>query len=152
MTNSRTRLSITCILARFNSSINITTGVNIARTPVRLNSWKKDIGPRDVYLLTVARDDVTGDGNADGGDARSSMSGGGRARSSWRQIRRDIASPDLDGRRPVVEVRSSRAKSISQKPYSSLPVHNRMDEGFGDLLSQTPVHADDRDVETTAAT
>ena len=28
-------------------------------------------------------------------------------------------SPYLDGRQPVVEVRSSRAKSASQKPYSS---------------------------------
>jgi hypothetical protein len=32
-----------------------------------------------------------------------------------------------------------------------LPVQDRKDEGSGDLLPQTPVHADDRDGETTVA-
>jgi hypothetical protein len=48
----------------------------------------------------------------------SSMSGG-RARSSWQRIRRDVAPSDLDGKRLVVKIRSSHAKSASQKPYSS---------------------------------
>jgi hypothetical protein len=49
------------------------------------------------------------------------MSGGGRDRSSWWRICKDVAPPDLDGRRPVVKVGSSRAESVSQKPYSSSP-------------------------------
>jgi hypothetical protein len=32
-----------------------------------------------------------------------------------------------------------------------LPVQDRKYEGYGDLLSQTPVHADNRDGETTVA-
>ena len=62
--------------------MNTRPSVNIARTLVRVNNINQDIGSRGVYLLTVAGDDVTGDGDAGGGGARSSMSGGGRARSS----------------------------------------------------------------------
>jgi hypothetical protein len=40
---------------------------------------------------------------------------------SWRRIHRDVAPPDLDERRPIVEVGSSRATSASQEPYSSSP-------------------------------
>jgi hypothetical protein len=50
-----------------------------------------------------------------------SMSDVRRAQSSWRRIRRDIAPPDLDGRRPIVKIRSSRTKSNSQKPYLPSP-------------------------------
>ena len=71
----------------------MTTGVSIARTPNRLNSMNEDIRTRGLYLPTVAV--VVGD--ADGGDdgtrstskslmlkssSKSSMRGGGRARSS----------------------------------------------------------------------
>ena len=83
------------ILVRSNNilhSINMTTGVSIARTPNRLNSMNEDIRTRGLYLPTVAV--VVGD--ADGGDrtrstskslmlkssSKSSMRGGGRARSS----------------------------------------------------------------------
>ena len=86
-------------------------------------------------FLTVAGDDVAGDGDADGdaasGDgARSSMSGGGRSRSSWRRIRRDVAPPDLDGRRLVMKIGSSRAKSAYQKPYSSSSGAGLQGQGF----------------------
>jgi hypothetical protein len=68
-----------------------------------------------VYLSFARKDGVAGDGDVEGdvvggGDAKSSMSGGGRARSSRQRIRWDIASPVLDGRRPVMEVCSSHAK------------------------------------------
>ena len=62
--------------------MNTRTSVNIARTLVRLNNINRDIGSRGMYLLTVAGDDVIGDGHAGGGGAWSSLSGGGRARSS----------------------------------------------------------------------
>jgi hypothetical protein len=82
------------------------------------------IRSRELYLPTVAV--VFGD--ADGGDdgtrsmsnssmlkslSKSSMRGGGRARRSVRRIRWNVEPPDLDGRRPVVKVGSSRADSAS---------------------------------------
>jgi hypothetical protein len=97
-----------------------------------LNNMNDKIRSQKLYMSTVAV--VVGD--ADGGDDRmrsmlkslmskssskSSMRGGGRARRSWRRIRRDVAPPDLDGRRPVVKVGSSRADSVSQKTYSHSP-------------------------------
>jgi hypothetical protein len=65
----RTSVNIACILATV------------------LNSMNGAIGSRGVYLSTAEEDDVAGDGDADGdaiagGGARSSMSGGGRDRSS----------------------------------------------------------------------
>jgi hypothetical protein len=99
------------------------------------------IRSRELYLPTVAV--VVGD--ADGGDdgtrsmskssmlkssSKSSMRGGGRARRSWRRIRRDVAPPDLDGRLPVVKVGSSRVDSASQKPYSSSPGAGSQRQGF----------------------
>jgi hypothetical protein len=71
--------------------------------------------------------------------------------------RDDVAGSDDDvpmqssEKRAVVEVDSSRAKSASQNLIRPLPVQDHKDEGFGDLLSRTPVHADDRDGETTEA-
>jgi hypothetical protein len=59
--------------------------------------------------------------------------------------------PDLDGRRSVVNVGSSRAKSASQKPYSSSPSTDRKDEGSGDLLTRSLVHASDQTGEAMAA-
>jgi hypothetical protein len=82
-----------------------------------LDSMNDKIRSRGLYLPTVAV--VVGD--ADGGDdgtrstSKSSMRGGGIARRSWRRIRRDVAPPDLDGRWPVVKVRSSRMDSAFQK-------------------------------------
>jgi hypothetical protein len=68
-------------------SMNIITGVSIARTPHRLNSTNDDIRTQGIYLLNV--DVVAGGEDADGDEAgddgvrsRSSMSGRGRARSS----------------------------------------------------------------------
>jgi hypothetical protein len=51
------------------------------------NSMNEDIISRGVYHSTVEGDDIAGDGDADGdaagdGSARSSMSGGGRDRST----------------------------------------------------------------------
>ena len=37
------------------------------------------------------------------------------------------------------------ARSASQKPYSPSPVQDHKDEGSGDLLSRSPVHAVARD-------
>jgi hypothetical protein len=62
--------------------------VIIARTlAIISNSMNKDIGSRGVYLSSVEVDNIVSDGDADGdaaaaGGARSSMSGGGRDRSS----------------------------------------------------------------------
>ena len=85
--NKRTSVSIARTLAIRLNSLNLNTGVSIACTPVRLNITNRDIGSRGVHLSTAEEDDVAGDGDADGdaagGDgARSSMSSGGRARSS----------------------------------------------------------------------
>ena len=137
--------------------MNKRTSVSIARTlAIRLNSTRRDIGSRDVYLSTVAGDDVVGDGDADGdaasGDgARSSMSGRGRARSSWRWIRRGVASPDLDGRQPAVEVGSSRTESVSQKPYLSSPGAGLQGRGFRRPTLPNVDARRHRDGETTAA-
>ena len=55
-----------------------------------------------MYLLFTEENSVAGEddaeGDATGGGTKSSMSGEGRARSSWRRIRRDVAPPDLDER------------------------------------------------------
>jgi hypothetical protein len=104
-----------------------------------LNSMNDKIRSRELYLPTIAV--VIGD--ADGGDdgtksmslmlkssSKSSMRGGGRARRSWRRIRRDVAPPDLDGRRPVVKVRSSHTDSASRKPYSPSPGAGSQRPGF----------------------
>jgi hypothetical protein len=152
-----TRIRIARILAWFNS-INKRTSVSLTRTlAIRLNSMNRDIGSRDVYLLIVAGDDVTGDGDADGdaasGDgARSSMSSGGRSRSSWRWIRRDVAPPDLDGRRPVIKTGSSRAKSASQKPYSSSSGVGLQGRGFRRPALRIAGAVDGQNGETTTAT
>jgi hypothetical protein len=65
----------------------MTTSVSIACTPHRLNSTNDDIRTQGIYLLNI--DVVAGGENAygdkasdDGARLRSSMSGGGRARSS----------------------------------------------------------------------
>ena len=65
----------------------MTTGVSIARTPNRLNSMNEDIRTREIYLSIV--DVIAGDGDIEGDEAgddgtrsMSSLSGGGRARSS----------------------------------------------------------------------
>ena len=76
-----------------------------------------------MYLLFSREDGAAVNGDAEGdaasgGGAKSSMSGGRRARSSWQRIRWGIVPPVLDGRRLVVQVGSSHAKSTSQKPYS----------------------------------
>jgi hypothetical protein len=51
-----------------------------------------------------------------------------------------------------MDVGSSRAKNAFQKPYSSTLVQDHKDEGFGDLLSRSLVHANSRDGETIVAT
>jgi hypothetical protein len=94
-----------------------------------LDSMNDKIKSWGLYLPTVAVVVGDADGSNDGtmsmskllmlkSLSKSSMRGGGRARRSWRRIRRDTTPPDLDGRRPVVNVGSSRADSASQKPYS----------------------------------
>jgi hypothetical protein len=123
----------------------------LARQINILNSMNDKIRSRELYLPTVAV--VIGD--ADGGDDRtrsmskssskSSMRGGGRVRRSWRRIRRDVASSDLDGRQPVVKVGSSRTDSASQKPYSSSPGAGSQRWGFRrPALIRSLVHASDR--------
>ena len=101
------------------------TSVNIARTLVKLNSINCDIGSRGVYLSIVERDDITG------GD--------------------DDVPVQSSEKQAVVEVVCSRAKSASKNLIRPLLVQHHKDEGFGDPLSRMPVHADDRDGETTAA-
>jgi hypothetical protein len=106
-----------------------------------LDSMNDKIRSRELYLLTV----VVVVGDADGGDdgtrstskslmlkssSKSSMRAGGRARRSWWRIRRDVAPPDLDGRRPVVKVRSRSTDSASQKPYSPSPGVGSQRRGF----------------------
>jgi hypothetical protein len=106
-----------------------------------LDSMNDKIRSRELYLPTIAV--VVGD--ADSGDDRtrpmskslmlkssskSSMRGGGRARRSWRRIRWDVAPSDLDRRRLVVKVGSSRADSASQKPYSPSPGAGSQRQGF----------------------
>ena len=68
-------------------SMNMITGVSIARSPHILNSTNDGIRSQGIYLLNV--DVVAGGKDADGDEAgddgvrlRSSMSGGGRAQSS----------------------------------------------------------------------
>ena len=61
----------------------MTTGVSIARTPNRLNSMNEDIMTQGLYLPTVAV--VVGDDGTRStlkSSSKSSMRGGGRARSS----------------------------------------------------------------------
>jgi hypothetical protein len=67
--------------------MNMITSGSIAHTPHRLNSTNNDIRSQGIYLLNV--DVIVGGEDADGDKAgddgarlRSSMSGGGRARSS----------------------------------------------------------------------
>ena len=123
MINLWTRSSITCILV-WSNSMNKRTSINISRTLAIISNSINE--SRDVYLWTG--DDIAGDG--DGGIAKSSMSSGERDRSSWRRTRRDVAPPDLDGRWPVVKIESSRARSASQKPYSSPPGTGSQGRGF----------------------
>jgi len=78
-----------------------------------------------VYLSIVERDDITG------GD--------------------DDVPVQSSEKQAVVEVVCSRAKSASKNLIRPLLVQHHKDEGFGDPLSRMPVHADDRDGETTAA-
>ena len=82
MTIGSTRLSMGIF-----HSMNMITGVIIARTPYILNSTNDDIRSQEIYLLNV--DVVAGGKDADGDEAgddgarsRSSMSYGGRARNS----------------------------------------------------------------------
>ena len=82
MTIGSTRLSMSIL-----HSMNMITGVIIARTPYILNSTNDDIRSQEIYLLNIdvvaggedADGDETGD---DGARSRLSMSGGGSARSS----------------------------------------------------------------------
>jgi hypothetical protein len=126
-----------------------------------LDIMNDKIRSRELYLPTVAV--VIGD--ADGGDdgtrsmskslmlkslTKSSMRGGGRARRSWRRIRQDVASPDLDGRRPVVKVGSSHADRASQKPYSPSSGAGSQRRGFR-RPALPNVGARDWDGETAAA-
>jgi hypothetical protein len=84
----------------------------------------------------------------------SSMSGGGAfplmiPRALQRRRRRANAS---FGRRAVMENLGAVAqRTVPKNLIRLLPVQDCKDEGFGDLFSQTPVHADDWDGETTAA-
>jgi hypothetical protein len=102
-----------------------------------LDSMNDKIRSRGLYLPTVAV--VVGDDDGTRStskslmlksSSKSSMRGGGRARRSWRRIRRNVAPPDLDGRRPVVKVRSSRTDSASPKPYSHSPGAGLQRRGF----------------------
>jgi len=61
----------------------------------------------------VSEKDTNNDGTS-GGGVRLSMSDGGRARSSIRRIQCDVASSGLDGRRPIMKVGNSHAKSASK--------------------------------------
>jgi hypothetical protein len=99
------------------------------------------IRSRGLYLLIVAVVVGDADGGGDGtrlmskslmlkSSSKSSMRGGERARRSWGRIRRDVAPLDLDGRRLVVKVGSSRMDSASQKPYSPSPVVGSQRRGF----------------------
>ena len=108
-----------------------------------------------MYLLFAEENSVTGEDDADGdvaggGGTKSSMCGEGRARSSRRRIRRDIAPHDLDGRRPVVKVGSSRVTSASQKPYSSSPGAGSQGRGFQRPALPNVGARKRRDGETTA--
>ena len=123
MTISETSISVASILVWFNS-MNIRTSVNIARTLVKLNNINWDIGSRGVYLSIVERDNVAG------GD--------------------DDVPLQSSKKQAIVEVVCSRAKSASENLIRPLPVQDHKDESFGDPLSRMPVHADDRDGETTA--
>lgn len=59
--------------------------------------------------------------------------------------RRYAAPPDLFGSRPVVEAAGSRAKRFPKNLNRPLPYRITRAVGSGDLLSQTPVHADAQD-------
>ena len=78
-----------------------------------------------MYLSIVERDDVAG-----GGD--------------------DVPVQSWE-KQAAVEVVCRRVKSASENLIRPLLVQHHKDEGFGDPLSRMPVHADDRDGETTAA-
>ena len=60
-----------------------------------------------------------------------------------RRLRRRAANPA--GRRPVVESVSSRAERFPKNLIRPLPYRITKATGYGDLLSQTPVHAGARD-------
>jgi hypothetical protein len=112
-----------------------------------LDSMNGKIRSWGLYLPTVAVVVADAD-DGDGGmrltskplmlklSSKSSIRGGGRARRSWRRIRRDVAPPNLDERRPVVKVGSSCTDSASQKPYSSSPGVGSQRWGF-----QRPAHS-----------
>jgi len=123
MTISETSINIARILVWFNS-MNTRPSVNIARTLVRVNNINWDIGSRGVYLSIVERDDITG------GD--------------------DDVPVQSSEKQAIVEVVCRRVKSASENLIRPLPVQDHKDESFGDPLSRMPVHADDRDGETTA--
>jgi hypothetical protein len=86
------------------------------------------------------------------------MSGGGMflltIPRAWRQRRRRADA--AFGRRAVVKDLGAVARrALPKNLIRLLPVQDRKDEGSdegsGDLLSQTPVHANNRDGETTTA-
>jgi hypothetical protein len=81
------------------------------------------------------------------------MSGGGvfplTIPRAWRRRRRRADA--AFGKRVVVEILGAVARrTLPKNLIRLLPVQDHKDGGFGDLLSQTPVHAEDWDGETTA--
>jgi hypothetical protein len=160
MINGWTRLNMYSKLAwqiniLHSISINMIIIVSITRTLNRLDIMNDKIRSREWYLTIV--DVVDGGGNADGVDdrakSRSSMSSGGTfpltIPRAWRRRRRRADA--VFGRRAVMkDLRAVARRALPKNLIRILPVQDRKDEGSGDLLSQTPVHADDRDRETTA--
>jgi hypothetical protein len=82
------------------------------------------------------------------------MSGGGTfpltIPQAWRR-RRQRADATFGIRAVVKNLRAVARRALLKNFIRLLPVQDRKEEGSGDLLSQTPVHADDRDGETTVA-
>jgi hypothetical protein len=161
MTNWWTRLSMYSKLAwqiniLHSISINMIMIVSIARMLNRLDIMNDKIRSREWYLTIV--DGVDGDGDADGVDdgakSRSLMSGGGTFSltipRAWRRRRRRADA--AFGRRAVVKnLGAVTWRALPKNLIHLLPVQDRKDEGSGDLIPQTLVHADDRYGETTAA-
>ena len=118
---------------RLRSISNMKTGVSIAaRTPDSFDSMNEEIRSRGLYLAFV---DVVDDGTMlmlrfpkARRRSLSSMSDGGRLRSSWRRIRLDAAPPVLDGRRPVVKILGAVAReALPKNLIRLLPVQDRKD-------------------------
>jgi hypothetical protein len=146
---SETSISMALILVWFNS-MNTRTSVNIASTLVKLNSTNRDIGSWGVYLSIVERDDV----------AVVEMMVRchwqvAEERSGWRCYESAAGGDDVpvqpSANEPSWKLGAVAQRALPKNLIRPLLVQDHKDEGFGDLLSQSPVHADSRNGETTAA-